>query len=92
MQKELRRILSAREGEQVLANTNAGLGSVFTAIADRHVKVGGRLALVLPAAVTTGVSWGSTRALIQQRYDLELVVTSHEPDRWNFSENTDLKY
>ncbi|MGH8338081.1 MAG: hypothetical protein ACRETL_14940, partial [Gammaproteobacteria bacterium] len=90
MQKELRKILSAKDGEPVLANTNAGLGSVFTAIADRHIKPGGRLALVLPAALATGVSWAATRALIQQKYDLETVITSHEADRWNFSENTDL--
>ena len=90
MQKELRRLLSSRNEGVVLANTTAGLGSVFTAIADRHIKPGGRLALVLPAAFTTGVAWTNTRALIEQKYELEMVIASHEANHWNFSENTDL--
>jgi len=90
MQKTLRELLSSHKDGHVLASSAAGLGSVFTAVADRHVKTGGRLALVLPAALTTGVAWGNTRALIEQKYDLELVISSHEADHWNFSENTDL--
>jgi hypothetical protein len=78
MQKTLRKLLSSNEGEAVLANTTAGLGSVFTAVADRHVRAGGRLALVLPAAVTTGVAWSNARRLIEQKYDLEIVIASHE--------------
>ena len=72
------------------ASSTAGLGSVFTAVGDRHVKPGGRLALVLPAAVTTGVAWQRTRDLINGSYVLETVIASHHPGRWNFSENTDL--
>jgi hypothetical protein len=72
------------------ASSTAGLGSVFSAVADRHVKDGGRLALVLPAAVMTGVAWNKTRELIEHSYELEVVVSSHDPHRWNFSENTDL--
>lgn len=91
MQKKLRNLLASRKsGEQVLASSTAGLGSVFVAVADRHIKPGGRLALVLPAALTTGVAWANTRTLIEEKYDLELVVASHEADHWNFSENTDL--
>lgn len=87
MQAELsRRVRSSR----LPASTTAGLGSVFTAIGDRHVKEGGRLALVLPAAVLTGAAWQKTRALIESSYVLEVVVVSHDAARWNFSENTDL--
>ena len=50
----------------------------------------GRLALVLPATVCTGPSWEQTRALIQQDFVLDLVVTSHDPLRWNFSDSTKL--
>ena len=89
MQEELRKLVGAKD-DPVQANTTAGLGSVFTAIGDRHLKPGGRLALVLPAAVTTGIAWGTTRALIEQKYDLEILIASYEADRWNFSENTDL--
>lgn len=72
------------------ASSTAGLGSVFTAIGDRHLKENGRLALVLPAAVLTGVAWEKTRNLINHGYILETVVASHDPEQWNFSENTDL--
>lgn len=72
------------------ASVTAGLGSVFVAVADRHVKKGGRLALVLPKAVLSGVEWKKTRRLLAERYVLEYVVVSHDPGHWNFSENTDL--
>lgn len=49
-----------------------------------------RIALVLPAAVATGIAWEKTRDLINHGYILETMVTSHDPARWNFSENTDL--
>ena len=48
-----------------------------------------RLALVLPATVCTGPSWEQTRALIQQNFVLDMVITSHDPSRWNFSDSTD---
>jgi len=72
------------------ASVTAGLGSVFVALADRHLKADGRLCLVLPRALLSGVSWEPTRKLISSRYNLEYVIVSHEPDHWNFSENTSL--
>lgn len=90
MQKKLRDMLNPSRGPAVLASSTAGLGSVFTAVADRHLKDRGRLALVLPAATTTGVAWEKTRTLLANGYVLEFLVASHDPERWNFSENTDL--
>lgn len=87
MQEELKRRVAS---ERLPANITAGLGGVFTALADRYLKLGGRLAFVLPAAFATGEAWGETRALINRDYHLEYVVTSHDPSRWSFSENTDL--
>ena len=75
---------------KVAASVTAGLGSVFVALADRHLKVDGRLCLVLPRALLSGVSWKPTRTLIASRYNLEYVIVSHEPGHWNFSENTSL--
>ena len=72
------------------ANVTAGLGSVFVAIADTHLKTDGRLALVLPAALETGVAWEKTRKLLSLGYDTEYLIVSHDPDRWYFSENTDI--
>ena len=86
MQDELARLVRAPD---VRANITAGLGSVFAAVGDRYVKQGGRIALVLPKALLSGVAWGETRALVRMRYQLEYVIASHDPTRWNFSDNTE---
>jgi hypothetical protein len=41
-------------------------------------------------AVTTGESWNDTRKLISEKYQLETVISSHDVDKPNFSENTNL--
>jgi hypothetical protein len=79
-----------RRVKQIGANATAGLGSVFVALADRFLKEGGRLAFVLPAAIASGEAWGETRKIIAKRYHLETVISSHDAERTNFSENTDL--
>ncbi|HZP57836.1 MAG TPA: hypothetical protein VFC53_09820 [Dehalococcoidia bacterium] len=48
------------------------------------------MALVLPKAVVSGVAWGETRDLFRQGYYLEFLISSHDPAKWNFSDNTDL--
>jgi hypothetical protein len=74
----------------VQTSITAGLAAVFVALADRYIKTGGRLALVLPKALLSGVAWEPTRALLRKKYVLEYVVASHDPERWNFSESTNL--
>lgn len=85
LQKDLKKRL-----KHLPANATAGLGSVFVALADKHLEVGGRLAFVLPAALASGEAWGPTRKLLADGYHLETVVSSHDAERPNFSENTDL--
>lgn len=80
----------AEQRPPVMANATAGLGSVFVAVGNESLKDGGRLALVLPKAVLSGVSWGRTRQLLSDQYQVEYVVNSHDPTRWNFSDNTEL--
>jgi len=87
MQKKLSRMLRV---PGVLASSTAGLGSVFLAVAHSHIKPGGRLAVVLPKAVLSGVAWGPSRELLRCYYRVEHVICSHDPERWNFSESTDL--
>ena len=72
------------------ASITAGLGSVFVAVADKHLRVSGRLAFILPIALATGESWGQTRKLLADGYHVEVVMVSHDADRPNFSENTAL--
>lgn len=87
MQKRLADLIKKKK---VLANSTAGLGSVFVAIADRFIKQGGIIGLVLPKALLSGVAWDKTRELFRRKYRVEYIVSSHDPERWNFSENTSL--
>jgi len=79
-----------RRVRDLSASITAGLGSVFMAIADKHLRVGGRMAFILPAALATGEAWGVSRKLLADGYHLETVIVSHDAERPNFSENTDL--
>lgn len=87
MQRDLKRLMQKHD---VPASVTAGLGSVFVAVADTCVKRGGRIALVLPKAVLSGVAWERTRRLLSEKYRVEYIVASHDSHRWNFSENTNL--
>lgn len=87
MQRKLKEIVRQ---PHVHANSTAGLGSIFVATADKHLKVGGRLALVLPKALISGVAWEATRRLLRRRYRVDYIITSQDPTRWNFSESTEL--
>ena len=86
LQNELSRRLKQRR-----ASATAGLGAAFVAAASPKLRPGeGRLALVLPATVCTGPSWEQTRSLIERDFALNVVIASHDPLRWNFSDSTDL--
>ncbi|MGH6851033.1 MAG: N-6 DNA methylase [Methylocella sp.] len=87
MQTELKRRLRMNA---INASVTAGLGSVFVALADRHLKKkDARLAFVIPAAIVSGEAWAITRELIAGCYHLETVVASHDAERPSFSENAD---
>ena len=82
LQNELSRRLKSRQ-----ASATAGLGAAFVATAAPKLRPGeGRLALT----VCTGPSWEQTRALIERDFVLDMVIVSHDPTRWNFSDSTDL--
>ena len=86
LQDELSRRLKSKQ-----ASATAGLGAPFVAAAAPRLRPGeGRLALVLPATVCTGPSWSETRALIEREFVLDMVIASHDPLRWNFSDSTNL--
>ncbi len=71
-------------------SVTAGLGSVFLALADKYLRTDGRMAFILPVALATGEAWGANRKLLADRYHVEMVMVSHDADRPNFSENTNL--
>lgn len=70
------------------ANQMAGHASSFTVLADRLVKRGGRVALVLPVTALSGESWRGIREMLASRYEVEFVISSHDPDMRSMSYDT----
>ena len=89
---ELQKTLSQLLKEKCLSGIGqAGLGAVSVFIADKYLVENGRIGLVLPRAVLSGVSWKKVREKLLKDYHVEYIITSYETDNhWNFSENTDL--
>ena len=61
-------------GKHTCSHGNAGIASAFAALADRKLKPGGVLALVLPLSAATGLSWQGFRQMLAQGYtDLDVL-------------------
>ncbi len=50
------------------ANGNAGEASYFLVLADRKLKQGGTLGLVMPLSLVSGEAWEDSRTLLAKRY------------------------
>ncbi len=87
MQARLKKLVASNN---IKASITAGLGSVFAALGDKHIREAGTLALVLPKALLCGPSWKPTRDLIANSYFVDYIITSQHVGHWNFSENTSL--
>ena len=73
-------------GGAITANS---IQTFFTPLADKVLnEMNGMLAMVVPTTVCTGTGALQQRKLLAQRFQIETVVTSHDPRRPNFSENT----
>lgn len=77
--------LMAKAAERLTRGTsahgNAGEASIFLALADRKLKSGGVLAMVMPLSLMAGESWEASRALLAQNYsDLVLVSIAGADD------------
>jgi hypothetical protein len=76
--EEQQRIM-ARTMERLLKDTsahgNAGEASAFLVLADRKVKKGGTLAMVMPLSLMSGEAWEESRQLLRKSYD-ELILVS----------------
>ena len=68
---------------------NAGIASAFTALAQRKLKPGGVLALVLPLSAAAGLSWRGFRDMLEQDYtDLTVVSIAADGGDMSFSSDT----
>jgi len=57
------------------AHGNAGEASIFLVLADRKLKDGGVLALVMPLSLRVGDSWEDSRTMLRRNYS-DLVILS----------------
>lgn len=77
--------LMAKAAERLTRGTsahgNAGEASIFLALADRKLKPGGMLAMVMPLSLMAGESWEDSRALLAKNYcDLVLISIAGADD------------
>ena len=85
IQEHIERKDSAARGV-VTANS---IGTFFTPLADMLIRdTRGVLAKVIPTTACTNSSGAAERRFLAERFHVETVVTSHDPRRINFSENT----
>ena len=81
-------LLGRDEEAGAVINTNS-IRTFFTPLADQVLKQEtAALAKVAPATAWVGTSGEKERRLLATRFHVERVVTSHDPKRSNFSENT----
>jgi hypothetical protein len=78
--------------EGTSAHGNAGEASIFLVLADRKLKPGGELALVMPLSLMTGEAWEDSRALVAKNYRNVILVSIAGADGadLSFSADTDI--
>lgn len=76
---------------------HAGLGAYFMILGLRLAKADGRIAVVIPRALLSGVSWTRIRRDYLRDCEIEYIVSNFDPgspsegiEPWNWSENTSL--
>ena len=68
---------------------NAGIASAFAALADKKLKPGGVLALVLPLSVASGLAWRGFRQMLVSGYsDLTVLSIAANGKDMSFSSDT----
>ncbi len=73
------------------AITTNSIRSFFTPLADQLLRSDqGVLAKVIPATACIGASGLKERRFLAERFHVERIVTTHDPKRINFSENTSI--
>ncbi|MDD9801940.1 MAG: hypothetical protein OXU53_05205 [Deltaproteobacteria bacterium] len=79
-----------RQFKDTAANFQAGLGSAFTVLADRKLRGGGRLGIVLPLTMAASPTWKKVRAMFARDYcRVTVVAYAAEESKWQaISEDT----
>ena len=92
---ETQKEMASREknlSKDTCAHGYAGIASTFAALADRKLKSGGVLALVLPLSAAAGMSWQMFRQMLAAKYGNITVVSlaAANNDELSFSADTDI--
>ena len=87
-QTEMGRRINAL-GKDTCYHGNAGLASAFVALANRKLKPGGILGLVLPLAASAGLSWQRFRQMLGSDYTDLIVLTIADAGNDNLSFSSD---
>ena len=68
---------------------NAGIASAFAALADKKIRPGGVLALVLPLSIATGLAWREFREMLAREYtDVSILSIAASGRDMSFSSDT----
>ena len=71
--------LAAKKFQGTCKSGNAGAATYFVAIADKKLRCGGRLGMVLPATVASGPEWIKVRRLLAEHYDDVTIISIASP-------------
>ena len=67
----------------------AGIASAFAALADKKLRYGGVLALVMPLSAAVGISWQAFRRMLASKYtDLTVLSIAANGSEMSFSSDT----
>ena len=87
-QKEMSNRLK-RHARGTCTHGYAGIASAFAALADKKVRRGGVLALVMPLSAAAGISWRAFRRMLSSKYtDLTVVSIAANGNEMSFSADT----
>ncbi len=88
---DIRDRLLVRDAPAGRVITTNSISTFFTPLADQLLRADcGVLAKVLPATACVGASGVNERRFLAERFHVERIITSHDPQRINFSENTSI--
>ena len=83
------KLFSGHRGRE--ATHLSGSSTGFCVLADGMLREdAGTLAAVLPGTVLTGPSGSGLRKYLAERFHVDTIITSHDPERINMSENTSI--
>ena len=88
---EIARFLRNRDSSGFHAIDQTSIRTFFAPLADVLLKNAvASLATVVPTTALTSASGNPERTFLAERFQIETIVTSHDPERVNFSENTSI--